>query len=112
MAFTATYPASEPARADVEAYAGATVLEFGAPWCGWCLGAQAAIQEALSAHPGVRHVKVEDGRGKPLGRSYRIKLWPTLVFLRDGVEQARAVRPGGTPDILEGLAAIDRPADA
>ena len=30
---------------------------------------------------------------QPLGRSFRVKLWPTLVFLRDGEEVARLVRP-------------------
>jgi hypothetical protein len=28
-----------------------------------------------------------------LGRSFKIKLWPTLIFLQDGRELARAVRP-------------------
>jgi thioredoxin 1 len=37
----------------------------------------------------VRHVKVEDGSGRRLGRSFGVKLWPTLVFLRDGREVAR-----------------------
>ena len=42
---------------------------------------------------------MEDGRGSPLGRSFRVKLWPTLVLMRDGVEVARVVRPRGTADI-------------
>ena len=62
----------------------AAVLEFGAPWCGHCIAAQQPIETALATHPDVHHLKIEDGRGKPLGRSFRIKLWPTLVFLRDG----------------------------
>jgi thioredoxin 1 len=45
---------------------------------------------------------VEDGRGRPLGRAYRVKLWPTLVLLCDGQEIARAVRPR-TPRDLEPL---------
>lgn len=44
-------------------------------------------------HADVRHLKIEDGPGRPLGRSFGIKLWPTLVFLRDGTEVARVVRP-------------------
>lgn len=83
----------EPRREDVDQLPGPTLLEFGTPWCGWCRGAQPLIRQALETHPGFRHVKVEDGPGQPLGRSYRVKLWPTLVVLRDGQEVDRLVRP-------------------
>ena len=82
-----------PAPADIAAMQGATVLEFGTSWCGYCRAAQAPIGEALADQPGVRHLKVEDGSGRPLGRAFRVKLWPTLVFLRDGIEVGRLVRP-------------------
>lgn len=84
---------TELSRDDVDALPGATLLEFGAGWCGYCQAAQPMITRALAQHPGVRHVKIEDGPGKRLGRSFRIKLWPTLVFLVDGREVARLVRP-------------------
>jgi len=55
----------------------------------------------------VRHLKIEDGPGRPLGRSFRVKLWPTLVFLRDGVEVARVVRPADAKQIeVDGFAAL------
>jgi len=99
-----TYAEIEPTRADVDALRGPTVLEFGAPWCGWCIAAQPLLASALAAHPQVRHLKIEDGRGRPLGRSFRIKLWPTLVFLRDGQEVARLVRPSDRDTIEQALA--------
>ncbi|MBS0495898.1 MAG: thioredoxin family protein, partial [Proteobacteria bacterium] len=55
---------------------------------------------------GVQHLKVEDGPGRPLGRSYRVKLWPTLVFLRDGQEVSRLVRPQATREIQDALQGI------
>jgi thioredoxin 1 len=104
--------AVEPVRADVDNWRGPAVLEFGTSWCGYCRAAQPLIGTAFQAHPQVRHVKVEDGSGRPLGRSYRVKLWPTLVFLRDGQEVARLVRPRDARDISDALAAIDAPASA
>ena len=104
------YAQHEPSRAEVDGLPGATVLEFGTPWCGWCRGAQPLIGQALSAHPGVRHLKVEDGSGRALGRSFRVKLWPTLVFLRDGREVARLVRPNAADQISEALERIAAPA--
>ena len=103
---------SEPTRADVEAMPGATVLEFGTSWCGICRAAQPLIREALANHPGVRHVKVEDGPGRPLGRSFGVKLWPTLVLLRDGREATRVVRPRDPRALDEALAGIDAPSQA
>lgn len=103
------YTADEPARAEVDAMAGATVLEFGANWCGICQAAQPVIGEALAAPPGgapVRHLKIEDGRGRPLGRSFGIKLWPTLVVLQDGREVARVVRPTAARELVDALARL------
>jgi len=93
MTTTTPYAATEPSRADVDGWPGATLLEFGAPWCGVCRSTQPAIAGALAKHADVRYVRIEDASGRPLGRSFGIKLWPTLVFLRDGREIHRLVRP-------------------
>lgn len=108
MGLNTEYAAAEPARNAVDALPGPTVVEFGAPWCGFCIGAQRHIADAFAAHPEVRHLKIEDGPGRPLGRSYRVKLWPTLVFLRDGTEVARLVRPADAASIRDALCQIDR----
>ena len=88
-----------PSLADVQAGQGLTLLEFGTEWCGHCRAAQPVIAQALAAQPHWQHCKVEDGPGRPLGRIYRVKLWPTLVLLRDGQEVGRLVRPSGAQDI-------------
>ncbi len=80
-------------RAEVDVTQGPLVLEFGTGWCGICAAAKPLIDRAFAEHAAVRRVWVEDGKGKPLGRSFGVKLWPTLVFLRDGREVARVVRP-------------------
>ena len=96
----------EPSAEDVAVLAGAVMLEFGTGWCGHCAAAQPLIAAALAQHPEVRHIKVEDGPGRRLGRAYRVKLWPTLVFLRDGQEAGRIVRPPDAAAIERALAAI------
>jgi len=101
------YLAEAPPRAEIDAMPGATLLEFGANWCGHCMAAQSPLQQAMAGHPAVNHYKVEDGPGRPLGRSYQVKLWPTLIFLRDGREVARVVRPLKADEIASGLSQID-----
>ena len=101
-------------RADVDATHGPWVLDFGTNWCGHCRAARPPVEAALQAHTpagsgaqAVRHVRIEDGSGRRLGRSFGVKLWPTLVFLRDGVERARLVRPGSAEEVVQALRAID-----
>ena len=99
MPYSAGFSAVEPTRADVDALPGWTAIEFGAPWCPHCIGAQPLFEAALGIRDDIRHLKIEDGPGRPLGRSFRVKLWPTLVLLRDGVEVARVVRPTMQGDV-------------
>lgn len=96
-------------RAELDALAGATVVEFGTNWCGHCRRAQPLVAEAFAGHEDVRLLKVEDGPGRALGRSFGVKLWPTLVFLRDGREVAKLVRPGSADDIARALAQTGAP---
>jgi thioredoxin 1 len=93
-------------RSEVDELDGSVVLIFGTNWCGFCQGAAGDIAEALGEFPNVKHIAVEDGPGRSLGRSFRVKLWPTLIFLKDGQEIARRVRPADTGEIREALVQI------
>tara|TARA_R110000787_G_scaffold240865_1_gene347061 strand:+ start:5217 stop:5549 length:333 start_codon:yes stop_codon:yes gene_type:complete len=80
---------------------GEILLEFGAPWCGHCQAASSAINEAISEHSELRHIKIYDGKGKRLGRAFKVKLWPTLILLHDGHEVDRLVRPLRSDEVRE-----------
>ena len=107
MTMSTPYADAQPKRAEVDALEGPAVLEFGNAWCGYCRAAQPLIDSALGDHPRVRHLKFADASGRRLGRSFRVKLWPTLIFLKDGKELARLVRPKDETALRDALAQID-----
>ncbi len=98
------YSSDAPTREQVDAWTGLTLLQFGADWCGHCQAAAPAIADALASAPPLRHLLLEDGPGRPLGRSFKVKLWPTLILLRDGQEVARLVRPTESAAVAQWLA--------
>jgi thioredoxin 1 len=98
-------PDQAPTRQAVDHMSGLVLLEFGTAWCGHCRALAPEVSAALADHPSVRHIKVEDGPGLPLGRSFRVKLWPNLVFLRDGAVVRQLARPS-VPELREAFAAL------
>lgn len=83
----------EPTREEIDKAPGAVLLEFGTRWCPYCQSLDAVLPSLLAKHPSVKHLWVEDGRGRPLGRSFKVKLWPNLVFLQDGRVLEQLARP-------------------
>src|SRR5687767_10361165 len=86
-------PDQSPTRAEVDALPGRVLLEFGTHWCPICQAIQPRVAELLKAHNDVRQLKMEDGPGQPLGRSFKVKFWPYFVFLKDGAAVKELVRP-------------------
>ena len=99
------YSPAQPERSDIDTTSGMVVLDFGTDWCGHCRAAAPLIEQALAAFPDARHIKVEDGSGRKLGRSFKVKLWPSVVVMKDGQEVARVVRPADADDVRKALAA-------
>ena len=74
----------------------------------------------LSSHPmGIRLLRdgylylIDNGSGYlheyqiEQGRSFKVKLWPTLIFLKDGQEVARLVRPLDSAEIAQAFNLIN-----
>ena len=102
--FNPHYEESAPTVEELAALPGYTLLEFGAPWCGHCMAASAAVREVMADYPQMPHIKIYDGKGKLLGRQFRVKLWPTLILLHAGQEVARCVRPTTRDEVAPLLA--------
>jgi len=103
MTMNRSYAESAPAREELDALAGTTLVEFGTAWCGHCQRAQPLLEAALATRPDVRHLKIEDGPGRRLGRAFGVKLWPTFVVLHQGREVAKLVRPTRAEEIAAAL---------
>lgn len=101
-----TYEPGQISRAELDSIQTPVVVEFGAQWCGHCMAAQPFIESAFAPYASLQHLMVEDGPGRPLGRSFKVKLWPTLIFMRNGQEVSRLVRPLSADQISEALAQI------
>jgi thioredoxin len=87
-------PDAAPTREEVDRMPGLVLLEFGTDWCGFCCAARPHVAALLRENAEVRHVKVEDGPGRKLGRSFGVRLWPNFVLLKDGVVVRQLARPG------------------
>ena len=100
------YQITQPERVEIDALPGIVVLEFGTGWCSHCQAGAPVIATVLQDAPAVRHLKIEDGPGRALGRSFRVKLWPTVIVLKDGKELARVVRPSDGAALRAALALV------
>ena len=98
--------AAEEAQASVDSTSGLLrgSLKVNVPFALAAVLLAPMLTNFLKRYPDLRHIKVEDGPGRRLGRSFRVKLWPTLILMRGGQETGRVVRPTTAREISELLA--------
>ncbi|CAM2952715.1 thioredoxin family protein [Vibrio rarus] len=99
LAYNSEYSELSPTIEDIAGIASFAIVEFGAPWCPHCQAGELVLKEGLKGYTTLPHIKLFDGKGKKPGRHYKVKLWPTIVLLKDGVEVARVVRPTTLSDL-------------
>lgn len=107
LGFNPYYSEEAPTFEQISELQGDALLEFGAPWCEHCQEACPAIKEVIKEHSEMSHIKIYDGKGKRLGREFKVKLWPTLILLRNGKEVGRIVRPTQPDDVRQLTANTD-----
>ncbi len=105
MPYQPNYSTDEPKREEIDRSTGPLIMEFGADWCPHCQALAPRLEKAMAMHSEVMHIKIADGKGKRLGRSFGVKLWPNLVFLRDGVLLKQFARPSDA-ELQEGIESL------
>ncbi len=93
MPYSNRWAAETATRSELEALEETMVIEFGADWCPHCQAIQPLLKELLSDNVEISHLKIEDGKGRPLGRSFAVKLWPNFVLLKEGELVDQLARP-------------------
>lgn len=101
------YQAEVPSTEELTQTKGYMLLDFGANWCGYCRRAMPLVEQMLADCPNLPHLRLEDGPGRPQGRAFRVKLWPTLILLHDGAEVARVVRPAEESELAPLLERVE-----
>ncbi|GAA5120420.1 thioredoxin family protein [Alloalcanivorax gelatiniphagus] len=105
--YSAEYATNHPTRDEIQGIAEPTVLEFGSPDCPYCQKTEPMVKAAFQDFPGISHVKLADHQDKMLGRAFNVDKWPTLIFIQEGREVSRLVRPENEDAIRDRMEDID-----
>ncbi len=76
------------------------LVDFWAPWCGYCRRIGPAYDKAAQQYQGrLDVVKINIDEEAALANAEKIEVIPTLVFYKDGKAVDRVVAPGSRADI-------------
>ena len=90
--YEAHWTENPPERDQLDRSQGKILLEFGAEYCPHCQVVQALVADKMSGND-IPHFKIADGKGRKLGRSFGVKLWPNFVMMHRGSVVEQLARP-------------------
>lgn len=88
---------------EVQNQSGIVLVDFYAEWCGPCKMLSPIVDEIAEERTDIKVGKVNVDESSELAVQYRVMSVPTLVVMRDGKEQARAVGYKAKQEILSML---------
>jgi thioredoxin 1 len=79
-------------RTKVESHDGLVLVEFSAPWCGWCRKLEPVVEKLAAEYKGkVRFVKVNTDDQRKLAKRLSVGGLPTMLLFKNGKQVARIV---------------------
>jgi thioredoxin 1 len=102
-----SFLAEEPARGEIDALPGLTLLEFGTPWCGHCEAAQPSVGNAAACPTRGTIFSPADATRQGAAATPQPPSVRHNSAIKDGQEMARLVRPAGAAQIEQAFAKID-----
>lgn len=78
-----------------------TLIDFGAPWCGFCKKIEPELEEVNQRIEGLTILKVNTDIDYELAEQFGVEALPTLVLLKDGKEVKRQLGFMTAPQIEE-----------
>ena len=80
-----------------------TVVDFWAPWCGYCIKLSPVIEQIAQEMPEVKFVKMNADESSNVTKDYAVSGLPCLLVFKNGEPQDRLVGAMPKTNIITGI---------